>query len=48
MGLQQITTVWPSKLDGSTLEWYALEVSIPIRACQSNKDSKFLPGRDGT
>ena len=36
------------KLDGSTLEWCALEVSIPIRAYQSNKDSKFLPGRDGT
>ena len=48
MVLLQITTVWPSKLDGSTLGWYALEVLIPIRAYQSNRDSKFLPGRDGT
>ena len=48
MDLQRITTVYLNELDGNTLEWYALEVSIPIRAYQSNKDSRFLPVRDGT
>ena len=48
MDLQRITTVYLNELDGNTLEWYALEVSIPIRAYQSSKDSRFLPVRDGT
>ena len=48
MDLQRIKTVYLNELDGNTLEWYASEVLIPIRAYQSNKDSRFLPVRDGT
>ena len=42
MDLQRITTVYLNELDGNTLEWYALEVSIPIRAYQPSKDSRLL------
>jgi hypothetical protein len=43
MDFQRITTVYLYELDGNTLEWYALEVSIPIRAFNPAKTAGFCP-----